>query len=62
MVGRVSGSASAERAKSTRAQHFDLEVAMANELSGQKIAFLVAPEGVEQVELTEPWEAVKTAG
>ncbi|ETD30079.1 type 1 glutamine amidotransferase domain-containing protein [Williamsia sp. D3] len=35
---------------------------MANELSGQKIAFLVAPEGVEQVELTEPWEAVKKAG
>ena len=35
---------------------------MANELSGQKIAFLVAPEGVEQVELTEPWEAVEQAG
>lgn len=27
-----------------------------------KIAFLVAPEGVEQVELTDPWEAVKRAG
>jgi protease I len=26
------------------------------------IAFLVAPEGVEQVELTEPWKAVKQAG
>ncbi|MBH5337736.1 type 1 glutamine amidotransferase [Streptomyces pactum] len=24
-----------------------------------KVAFLVAPEGVEQVELTDPWEAVK---
>ena len=35
---------------------------MANELRGKKIAFLVAPEGVEQVELTEPWEAVKNAG
>ena len=35
---------------------------MANELQGKKIAFLVAPEGVEQVELTEPWEAVKSAG
>ncbi|MDQ3537441.1 MAG: type 1 glutamine amidotransferase [Actinomycetota bacterium] len=35
---------------------------MANELSGKTVAFLVAPEGVEQVELTEPWEAVKQAG
>jgi protease I len=35
---------------------------MANELQGKKIAFLVAPEGAEQVELTEPWAAVKDAG
>ncbi len=35
---------------------------MSNELSGKKIAFLVAPEGVEQVELTEPWKAVEQAG
>jgi protease I len=35
---------------------------MADELSGKKIAFLVAPEGVEQVELTEPWAAVEQAG
>jgi protease I len=35
---------------------------VANELSGQHIAFLVAPEGVEQIELTEPWDAVKKAG
>ncbi|MFE3598143.1 type 1 glutamine amidotransferase domain-containing protein [Streptomyces sp. NPDC059096] len=27
-----------------------------------RVAFLVAPEGVEQVELTEPWEAVLAAG
>jgi protease I len=27
-----------------------------------RVAFLVAPEGVEQVELTEPWEAVGDAG
>lgn len=27
-----------------------------------QVAFLVAPEGVEQVELTEPWEAVTKAG
>jgi len=31
-------------------------------LAGKKIAFLVATEGVEQVELTEPWEAVEQAG
>ncbi|MGP3964589.1 type 1 glutamine amidotransferase domain-containing protein [Nonomuraea sp. 3N208] len=31
-------------------------------LNGKTIAFLVAPEGVEQVELTEPWKAVKQAG
>jgi protease I len=35
---------------------------VANELQGKKIAFLVAPEGVEQVELTEPWDAVRNAG
>lgn len=31
-------------------------------LNGKTIAFLVAPEGIEQVELTEPWKAVKQAG
>ncbi|MGC5012369.1 type 1 glutamine amidotransferase domain-containing protein [Streptosporangium sp. DT93] len=31
-------------------------------LNGTTIAFLVAPEGIEQVELTEPWNAVKKAG
>ncbi len=35
---------------------------MTNDLTGKKIAFLVAPEGVEQVELTQPWEAVQQAG
>ncbi|HEY9312023.1 type 1 glutamine amidotransferase domain-containing protein [Williamsia sp.] len=35
---------------------------MGHELDGQQIAFLVAPEGAEQVELTEPWEAVRKAG
>jgi protease I len=34
---------------------------MADELKGKKIAF-VAAEGVEQVELTEPWKAVEQAG
>jgi protease I len=32
------------------------------DLAGKTIAFLVAPEGVEQVELTEPWKAVQDAG
>ena len=35
---------------------------MANPLQGTKVAFLVAPEGVEQVELTRPWEVVEQAG
>ena len=35
---------------------------MADKLQGKKIAFLVAPEGTEQVELTEPWKAVEQAG
>jgi protease I len=29
---------------------------------GSRVAFLVAPEGIEQVELTGPWEAVEQAG
>jgi protease I len=35
---------------------------MAPALNGRTIAFLVAPEGIEQVELTEPWQAVQDAG
>ncbi|HEY1277082.1 MAG TPA: type 1 glutamine amidotransferase domain-containing protein [Thermoleophilaceae bacterium] len=35
---------------------------MADDIRGKKIAFLVANEGAEQVELTRPWEAVKAAG
>lgn len=35
---------------------------MANELEGKRIAFMMANEGVEQVELTEPWKAVEQAG
>jgi len=33
-----------------------------NKLEGKKAAFLVANEGIEQVELTEPWKAVEQAG
>jgi protease I len=32
------------------------------ELQGKTVAFLVAQEGVEEVELTKPWQAVKDAG
>ena len=32
------------------------------ELTQQQVAFLVAPEGVEQSELTEPWKEVERAG
>jgi deglycase len=35
---------------------------VANELDGRRIAFMAANEGIEQVELTEPWQAVKDAG
>jgi protease I len=35
---------------------------MSEELLGQRVAFVVANEGIEQVELTRPWEAVKGAG
>ncbi|WP_201777086.1 type 1 glutamine amidotransferase domain-containing protein [Streptacidiphilus neutrinimicus] len=31
-------------------------------LQGRTVAFLVAPEGTEQVELTRPWQAVEEAG
>ncbi|HEY7069055.1 MAG TPA: type 1 glutamine amidotransferase domain-containing protein [Acidimicrobiales bacterium] len=35
---------------------------MADRLAGMQIAFLVANEGVEQVELTDPWQAVEAEG
>jgi len=35
---------------------------MADKLNGKRIAFHVAPEGAEQVELTDPWKAVADAG
>ncbi|MCW3019393.1 MAG: Peptidase PfpI [Solirubrobacterales bacterium] len=35
---------------------------MASELKGKRVAFMVAQEGVEEVELTKPWEAVEQAG
>ena len=35
---------------------------MSDEITGKRVAFLVANEGIEQVELTEPWKAVEAAG
>lgn len=35
---------------------------MSTDLQGTKVAFLVANEGVEQVELTEPWQALLEVG
>jgi protease I len=35
---------------------------MADKLQGKRIAFVAAPEGTEQVELTQPWEAVESEG
>lgn len=35
---------------------------MSAELSGRRVAFMIANEGAEQAELTEPWDAVKAAG
>jgi protease I len=35
---------------------------MANELRGLRVAFLTSNEGVEQAELTAPWQAVRNAG
>jgi protease I len=35
---------------------------MSDRLAGKTVAFLVAPQGTEQVELTEPWQAVEAAG
>jgi protease I len=35
---------------------------MANELNGRRVLFMTANEGVEQRELTEPWQSVVEAG
>lgn len=35
---------------------------MANELAGRRVAFMIANEGAEQVEFTQPWQAVRDAG
>ncbi|MBO9523361.1 MAG: type 1 glutamine amidotransferase [Nocardioidaceae bacterium] len=33
-----------------------------SDVQGKRVAFLTAPEGVERVELTTPWDAIKDAG
>lgn len=35
---------------------------VSDELQGKRVAFIVANDGVEEVELTEPWTAVERAG
>jgi protease I len=35
---------------------------MSERIEGKRVAFLVANEGVEQIELTRPWSAVEEAG
>ena len=35
---------------------------MSDALQGKRIAFLVADEGIEQIELESPWQAIKDAG
>lgn len=35
---------------------------MSNQLEGRTVAFLVANEGIEQIELTDPWQSVVEAG
>jgi protease I len=40
----------------------DEEELMADALEGVRVAFVVANEGVEEVELTSPWDAVMSAG
>jgi protease I len=35
---------------------------VSTQLDGKVVAFLTAQEGIEEVELTEPWKAVKDAG
>ncbi|NED95230.1 type 1 glutamine amidotransferase [Phytoactinopolyspora alkaliphila] len=37
-------------------------VVVAQRLEGKRVAVLVANEGIEQVELTEPWRAIENAG
>jgi protease I len=45
-------------------QHLELigVAQMSTELQGRRIAFIVANAGVEQVELTTPWQALRNAG
>ena len=46
----------------TREADTSTATATSNRLMGRVVAFVVANEGVEQVELTSPWRAVEQAG
>jgi protease I len=63
MLFRWSRPAAAWRRRSGRAGiEREEDSIVANELNGLRVAFLTANEGVEQVELTAPWQAVQDAG
>jgi protease I len=51
-----------ERGPRVQEEQTDDEETHMADLNGRTIAFLVAAEGIEQVELTEPWAAVEKAG
>jgi len=59
---RAAGTAHGEEARVGLSTYEERTHDVAGELDGKKIAFLVANEGVEQAELTEPWQAVQAAG
>src|SRR5690242_5364803 len=54
--------ASVPRARVRPTTYPDVKEERMADLGGRTIAFLVAPEGIEQIELTEPWQAVEEAG
>src|ERR671923_991085 len=51
----------ASPAAGSREETTEEGMSMATDLEGKRIAFL-ATDGVEQIELTEPWKAVEQAG
>ena len=60
--GRPTRGASAAAGRVRSGLTDDTEESPMPDLTGRTIAFLVAPEGIEQVELTDPWAAVEDAG
>lgn len=50
------------RPQSLARRGFGYVIGMTDELKGKKIGFLMANSGVEQIELTTPWERIEAAG